>query len=252
MPLGMVRGFGAGALVAAAASVAAFRFLSGAAGSAVAVLLGLLAVGLASATVWLVALRRAFDYGGKRQLARAIVEGTASRVAIPEGGTCLDVGCGSGALAIAVAKRNPAASVVGVDRWGPEYASFSRELCERNAEAEGVRNVSFGRGDAVRRDFPDETFDAVVSNYVYHNIRAKNRGDLLLETLRTLKKGGKFAIHDIFSRAKYGDMREFVAELKRKGYREVELVDTTGGMFMERAEARRLGLSGSALLIGVK
>ena len=46
----------------------------------------------------------------------------------------------------------------------------------------------------------------MVSNFVYHNIPSHNRQDLLLESLRVLKKGGCFAIHDIFSGMKYGDM----------------------------------------------
>ena len=82
------------------------------------------------------------------------------------GAKSLDVGCGSGALAIAVAKRNPKAEVIGIDRWGKEYASFSKNLCERNAKAESAGNTLFGRGDATRLDFPDEIFDAVTSNYV--------------------------------------------------------------------------------------
>ena len=28
--------------------------------------------------------------------------------------------------------------MVGIDRWGKEYASFSLPLCEKNAAAEGV------------------------------------------------------------------------------------------------------------------
>ena len=36
------------------------------------------------------------------------------------------------------------------------------------------------------------------------------------------------------------------------GYQIVELIDTTDGMFMKRSEARWLGLSGSALLTGIK
>ena len=42
---------------------------------------------------------------------------------------------GSGALTIACAKRNPQGKMIGIDRWGKEYASFSLPLCEKNAAA---------------------------------------------------------------------------------------------------------------------
>ena len=73
-----------------------------------------------------------------------------------------------------------------------------------------------------------------------------------LETLRTLKKGGAFAIHDIFSQSKYGDMQAFVRQLKDMGYRKAELIDTTDGKFMTKFEAAWMGLGGSALLTGIK
>ena len=202
-------------------------------------------------TKWSILMYRAFDYNGKRRMAKQIIEGTAACVKLPEGGKCLDVGCGSGALAIAVAKRNPGCEVIGVDRWGKEYASFSKTLCESNAAAEGVSGITFQQGDATHLDFADETFDAVTSNYVYHNIPG-NRQDYLLETLRTLKKGGCFAIHDIMSRTKYGDMQAFVKKLRDMGYERVELIDTTDGRFMKRSEAAWMALSGSALLVGIK
>ena len=164
-------------------------------------------------------LYRAFDYNGKRKLSKQIIEGIAEYVDLPEGGRCLDVGCGSGALAIAIAKRNPGAQIVGIDRWGKEYASFSKTLCEENALAEGVDNTSFQKGDATHLEFPDETFDAVASNYVYHNILSNDRQAILMETLRTLKKGGTFAIHDIFSKGKYGDMQKLYPKTKRYGLR---------------------------------
>ena len=202
-------------------------------------------------SVWMFLLYRAFSYDGKRQMSRQIIEGIAVRVKLPEGGVGLDVGCGSGALTIACAKRNPTASFLGIDRWGKEYASYNKPLCESNAKAEGVSNVSFQRGDATHLDFPDESFDAVVSNYVYHNIPG-DRQAYLLETLRVLKKGGTFAIHDIFSKAKYDDIDIFVRKLKDMGYEKVELIDTTDGSFIQKQEAGWMGLSGSALLIGRK
>ena len=210
-----------------------------------------LAVVFAGLTVWAVLMYRAFDYNGKRQMARQIIEGTAACVKLPEGGKVLDVGCGSGALGIAVGKRNPKAEIIGIDRWGKEYASFSKALCESNARAEGVSRISFRQGDATHLDFQDETFDAVVSNYVYHNIPG-DRQKYLLETLRTLKKGGIFALHDIFSKSKYGDMQAFVKKLKEMGYQQAELIDTTDGKFMKKSEAGWMALSGSALLTGRK
>ena len=150
-----------------------------------------------------------------------------------------------------MAKRNPRAQVVGIDRWGKEYASFSKQLCEGNARAEGATNTTFRQGDATHLDFPDGTFDAVVSNYVYHNIPG-DRQQYLLETLRTLKKGGAFALHDIFSKSKYGDMQAFVRQLRDMGFQKVELIDTTDGKFMTKFEAAWMGLGGSALLTGIK
>jgi ubiquinone/menaquinone biosynthesis C-methylase UbiE len=185
-------------------------------------------------------------------MSRQIIEGVSSYVKIPAGGKCLDVGCGSGALSIACAKKNPGAQIIGIDRWGKEYASFSKKLCESNSAAEGVNNTSFRQGDACKLDFDDESFDAVTSNYVYHNIPSKDRQEILLETLRTLKKGGTFAIHDIMSKAKYGDMESFVKKLKDMGYEEVKLVDTTKGMFMSKWESTWMGLTGSAILMGRK
>ena len=125
-------------------------------------------------------------------------------------------------------------------------------LCEENARAEGVENISFMKGDATHLEFPNETFDAVASNYVYHNIPSRDRQAILLETLRTLKKGGTFAIHDIFSAGKYGDMQSFMKKLKEMGYERVELIDTANGKWMSKGEAGWMGLSGSALLTGKK
>ncbi len=202
-------------------------------------------------SVWMILMYRAFDYNGKRKMSTQIIEGVAEYVKLPDGGKGLDVGCGSGALAIACAKRNPKASFVGIDRWGKEYASFNKPLCESNAGAERVKNVTFERGDACKLDFPDEYFDAVTSNYVYHNIPSNDRQTILLETLRVLKKGGVFALHDIFSKAKYGDMQAFVKKLKDIGYEKVELIDSTG-RFMTKWESIWMELAGSALLVGKK
>ena len=203
--------------------------------------------------IWMRVLHRAFDYNGKRKLAKVIIEGTADYVKIPDGGVGLDVGCGSGALTIACTKRNPKATMVGCDIWRGSYKSeFSKELCENNAKLEGIVNVRFEEGNAVNLPFEDESFDAVTSNYVYHNVAGQNKQRLLLETFRVLKKGGIFVIHDLMSKSRYGDMNKFMEKLKKDGYEDVQLIDTTKGLFMSHKESLLLGLSGSALLIGRK
>lgn len=199
-----------------------------------------------------ISLYRAFDYKGKRRLSEIIVKGVSEYVTLPEGGKGLDVGCGSGALTIACAKSNPQGEMTGIDKWAKEYRSFSKTLCERNAAAEGVTNTNFMQGDAVKLDFSDESFDMVTSNYVYHNIPVKDKIGLLRETLRVLKKGGSFVIHDIMSQSNYGDIEDFVAELKAEGFERVELIDTDKGMFMSEKEAKFLFLKDSKLLLGKK
>ena len=78
------------------------------------------------------------------------------------GGEVLDIGCGNGRLAIAIAKTYPNAHVTGVDRWGSSW-EFSKAACERNAAAEGVAErvtflegerggAAFRRGGLRRRD----------------------------------------------------------------------------------------------------
>ncbi len=252
MPKGMIYAFLA-AVLGSAALLLVFRLTlaEGTLKQVLTIVFAVLTLVFCVMTKWSILMYRAFNYNGKRQMARQIIDGTAAYVNLPEGGKCLDVGCGSGALAIAVAKRNPKVEVIGVDRWGKEYASFSKTLCENNAKAEGVTKISFRQGDATHLDFPDETFDAVTSNYVYHNIPGDKQA-YVLETLRTLKKGGTFAIHDIMSRPRYGDMQAFMKKLRDMGYEKAELIDTTDGKFMKKWEAAWMGMSGSALLVGKK
>ena len=256
VPKSMVIGLGAATAASASLFVlfgASDRFLKGRAQQAAAIAFGAATPVLLFYTGWMGALHRTFDYNGQRKLAKTIIDGTAELVHIPDGGTGLDVGCGSGALTIACAKRNPKAQMLGCDIWSGAYkAVFTKKRCEDNAKAEGVSNVRFTEGNAVHLPFPDESFDAVTSNYVYHNIAGHNKQQLLLETLRVLKKGGTFAIHDLMSPARYGDMDAFVKKLKAQGYEDVRLIDTTDGRFMERKEAGLLGLGGSTLLVGRK
>ena len=131
-------------------------------------------------------------------------------------GKALDIGCGSGAMSVKLAKAYPHALVTGLDFWGKGW-DYSQKLCEDNARAEGVSaRVSFRQGDAAKMPFVDGLFDAAVSNFVFHEVRSQpDKHALVLEALRVLRPGGAFAFQDVFfDRRVYGDIEAFVAALK--------------------------------------
>ena len=141
-------------------------------------------------------------------------------------GKLLDIGCGAAALTVRCAKAFPKAQITAMDYWGVEW-NYAKEQCEKNAQIEGVvDHISFQKGDAAKLDFPDETFDAAVSNFVFHEVRtAKDKRDVVKEALRVVKKGGVFSFQDMFSqKSLYGDMEEFVKSLKEEGISEVHYI----------------------------
>jgi 16S rRNA G1207 methylase RsmC len=75
---------------------------------------------------------------------------------LPASGTLLDLGCGSGAIALTMALRSPSASV-----WAVDVNERARELTCSNAARNGVTTISVAAPD----DVPAEVrFDAVWSN----------------------------------------------------------------------------------------
>ena len=98
-----------------------------------------------------------------------------------------------------------------------------------------------------------KTSAASISNYVYHNItNAPDKHALLKESLRVLKKGGVFALHDDMKPRMYGDMNAFAKELKDAGFSDVRLIDTTVEIFGSKSKAKLLALGHSMALVGRK
>lgn len=137
-------------------------------------------------------------------------------------GMLLDIGCGSAALTIRCAKAFPRARITGIDYWGKEW-NYAKQQCEENAALEQVTPITFLQGDAATLPFDDESFDAAVSNFVFHEVKTQSDKRLVVrEALRVVKKGGAFAFHDLFEqKSLYGDMKDFLAELKAEGFTEV-------------------------------
>ena len=209
------------------------------------------AVILLALLLWCAWIRRQYAFGGGGMMDRTHIV-VLSHLDFDGQGQLLEVGCGSGPLSIRAALTWPEAKVTGIDYWGVDFG-YNQAMCEKNAASEGVADrCRFQHGDAKKLHFPDESFDAVVSNYVYHNIMGSDKRALLLETLRVLKKGGVFALNDDMKPKMYGDMDAFVQKLRDMGYEDVRLIDTATEAFGSRRRAAMMMLGDSRMLVGRK
>jgi ubiquinone/menaquinone biosynthesis C-methylase UbiE len=167
-------------------------------------------------------------------------------------GKALEVGTGSGGLAIKIAKRYPESIITGIDYWGKTW-DYSKEQCENNALIEGVGNqIIFEKASASDLPYKDGEFDAIVSNFVYHEVRdARDKRQLIKESLRVLKKGGVFSLHDTFKNKKrYGDLEDLILQIKEWGVQQVNFIETTNKIampFLVKSELKKIGL-----LYGIK
>ena len=113
---------------------------------------------------------------------------TVSRLALPAGGTVLDLCCGAGASAIPAAHAvGTAGRVLGVDIAAPLL-----ELARARAADEGLTNIEFRDGDATRTGLPDGGFDAVVC--VFGVFFAPDMAAFVKEMWRLVRPGGMLAI----------------------------------------------------------
>ncbi len=118
-------------------------------------------------------------------------------------GKVLDVGTGTGSLAIGFAKGIPGVEVVGLD-----LSDVVLELARDNAQKSGVSlRVSFKKGDAEDMPFEDDTFDLAISSDTLH--LAKNPVRMFNEIHRVIKPQGRFFISD-FRRSWLGIFTEHV------------------------------------------
>lgn len=103
---------------------------------------------------------------------------------LPPGGRVLDLGTGSGAIAVALARHRPDAQVSALDA-----SAAALELARRNAQRNGVQ-IEFLRSDwyANLGHMKDTSFDLVVSNppYIVAGDRHLSQGDLRFEPLDAL------------------------------------------------------------------
>lgn len=169
-------------------------------------------------------------------------------------GQMLDIGCGSGPLTIALAKKCNEARVTGIDYWGKQW-EYSKKVCEENAAIEGVaRRVTFQKASAADLPFGDESMDVVVSNLVFHEVSGiKDKRELVREALRVVKKGGKFAFQDLFLWERlYGEPDELIETVRSWGIKKVELINTSNLAFIPRILKLPFMVGTMGMIVGEK
>lgn len=114
-------------------------------------------------------------------------ERTIRTLDLPEDAAVLDVGCGTGALALAAQRHCPASSlVVGVDP-SEEMRTLARRA--------GVRDVRAGGFESL--PFTDASFDLVTSGYAIRY--AGDLGETARELRRILKPGGLLVLLEMIA-----------------------------------------------------
>ncbi len=169
-------------------------------------------------------------------------------------GKVIDIGCGNGALAIDIAKKYGNARVTGIDYWGGAW-DYSKRICEDNAKIAGVaERMEFQKASASALPFEDGSFDAAVSNMVFHEVRdAKDKRDVIKEALRVVKKGGIFSFQDLFlMKAAYGNMNELLEEIRSWGVKKVEFYNTRASYFIPGLLKLPFMLGAAAIIYGEK
>lgn len=96
--------------------------------------------------------------------------------------------------------------------------------------------TDFSKASAASLPFEDNYFDAVVSNFVFHEVRdSKDKREVIKEALRVVKKDGVFAFQDLFLvKSIYGEVDDLLATIRSWGIRNIEFVNTSTNSFIPR------------------
>jgi len=154
----------------------------------------------------------------------------------------LDLGTGTGAIALAIASERPSDQIVGSD-----YQAQAVQLALRNVKRNAINNAMMLQSHWFEK-FADQKFDLIVSNppYVEKNDPHLLLGDLVFEPSSALVSGGE-GLHDI--RLIIGQAKEYLSDnaalmiehgfqqgeqvraiFAKNGYREIETHQDLAGL----------------------
>jgi ubiquinone/menaquinone biosynthesis C-methylase UbiE len=124
---------------------------------------------------------------GVQRIHRRLVE----LAAVEPGHRVLEIGCGPGGLVLRAQRMHPDAEVVGLD---PDPLALAR--ARRKAERARLP-VRFDQGKAGELPYPDESFDRVLSSFMFHHLDDAEKRRALAEVRRVLRPGGQLHLVDV-------------------------------------------------------
>jgi len=114
----------------------------------------------------------------------------ADQAALESAERVLEIGCGTGNLALLVKRMRPQLAVAGLD---PDPKALARAA--RKARTAGLA-LKLDRGFADDLPYPDGSFDRVLSSLMLHHLEADLRTPSLRQVLRVLRPGGSLHLMD--------------------------------------------------------
>lgn len=115
----------------------------------------------------------------------------------------LDLACGTGRFLLQMHQTIPSAMLYGLD-LSPNYLKRAHEVLA------DVPGVSLVRENAESVSFRDESFDAVTSVFVFHELPKDARRNVMREMYRVLKPGGVAVIVDSAQLEESSELRVFL------------------------------------------
>ena len=167
---------------------------------------------------------------------------TVDNAQIQPGDSVLDVGCGTGEVALLAKSRTKVGKVFGIDP-APEMIAVARSKAARKK-----LDVDFRVGVIEALPFPDASLDVVTSSLMMHHLPEDLKARGLAEVHRVLKPGGRLLIAD-FMQPSYSILSHLMLFFTRhqgvqNGLEEV------GKLLKEAGFSEVSQLKGNVLVIG--